>query len=260
MMSAFVSPYFWYTTRATGVVALILLTLVVTLGTLVANRIGGTIVGRFEVNELHRSISIVAVIFLAIHIATTVVDSYVPTGWVSAFVPMTSAYRRLPIALGAVAFDLLLAVWISSLLKVRIANKTWRFIHWFSWLSYATALVHVYTSGTDTKGGVGLLVVVACAAVVLAAGVWRFLGRPSRAAGRTALTPLAMAPSTSAPATPAAGNSRAPRPAPAPRTPAPPPAPARQIAPRAPAPSTPAAPRTAFPRGPQPPSKQRKRP
>ena len=241
MITAFTSPYFWYTTRATGMVTLILFTLVVSLGTLVANRIGGTIVGRFEVNELHRSVSIIAVVFLVIHIATTVVDSYVPTGWVSAFVPMTSAYRRIPIGIGAVAFDLLLAVWISSLLKVRIANQTWRFIHWFSWLSYATALVHVYTSGTDTRKGVGLIVVIVCAAVVLAAAVWRFLGRPSRAAGRTALTPLAMAPS--APVSPRTEIKSQPI-----------------ATARPPAPVTPSTPgRTPFPRGPQPPSKQRGR-
>jgi len=73
--------------------------MVVTLGTLVANRIGGTTVGRFEINELHRSLSMVAVVFLAIHIITTVLDSYVSTGIISAFIPMTSAYKRVAITL-----------------------------------------------------------------------------------------------------------------------------------------------------------------
>ena len=191
-MIALTTPYLWYTTRATGFVALILLTLVVSLGTFVANRIGGTIVGRFELNELHRSVSIIAVVFLAIHIVTTVVDSYVPTGWISIIVPMTSSYKRVPIAVGAVAFDLILAVWISSLLKVRIANRTWRFIHWFSWLAYATAIVHTLLTGTDSRSGAGLIVVGACALAVLGAAVWRYLGRPTRAAGRTALSPLSI--------------------------------------------------------------------
>ena len=71
-MTALTSPYLWYTTRATGIVALVLFTLVVTLGTLVANRVGGTTIGRFELNELHRAISIVAIVFLVIHILTTV--------------------------------------------------------------------------------------------------------------------------------------------------------------------------------------------
>jgi len=145
-MIALATPYLWYTTRATGIVALILFTLVVSLGTLVANRIGGTIVGRFEINELHRSLSIVAMIFLVLHILTTVLDNYVSTGLISAFIPMTSAYKRVAITFGAVAFDLIVAVWISSLLKLRVANSTWRFIHWFSWIGFATALVHAYMS------------------------------------------------------------------------------------------------------------------
>jgi predicted ferric reductase len=190
-MIALTTPYLWYTTRATGIVALILFTLVVSLGTLVANRIGGTSIGRFEINELHRSLSIVAMIFLVIHILTTVLDSYVSTGLISAIVPMTSAYKRVAITFGAVAFDLILAVWISSLLKVRVANSTWRFIHWFSWIGFSTALVHAYMSGTDSRTGIGLVLVSACGGVVLLAALWRFFGRPTRAAGRTALSPLA---------------------------------------------------------------------
>src|SRR5674476_1534063 len=90
LMIALTSPYLWYSTRATGMVTMVLFTIVVALGTFVANRIGGTIIGRFEINELHRSVSIIAVVFLAIHVVTTIADSYVPTGFISIFVPMTS--------------------------------------------------------------------------------------------------------------------------------------------------------------------------
>ena len=195
-MIALTSPYLWYSTRATGLVTLVLFTLVVSLGTLVATRIGGTYVGRFEINELHRSMSVVAIVFLAIHVTTTVVDSYVPTGPASIFLPLTSAYKRVPIGIGAVAFDLIAAVWISSLLKVRIANTTWRFIHWFSWLAFATSVVHAYMSGTDARKGWGLILIVVCGGVVLSSAVYRYLARPARAAGRTALSPLAAPPPT----------------------------------------------------------------
>jgi sulfoxide reductase heme-binding subunit YedZ len=170
---------------------MLLFTGVVALGTLVANRVGGTFIGRFEINEVHRSLTMVAMVFLVIHIVTTVLDSFVSTGLISAVVPMTSAYKRIPVALGAVAFDLILAVWISSLLKLRIKNETWRFIHWFSWLAYAISLVHGYLSGTDAHHGLGMVLVIACAGCVALAALWRFLGRPTRAAGRTALSPLA---------------------------------------------------------------------
>lgn len=210
-MIALTSPYLWYTTRATALVTLVLFTMVVALGTFVANRVGGAYVGRFEVNELHRSMSMVAVVFLGIHVASTVADSYVPTGVLSVFVPLTSSYRRVAIGVGAVALDLIAAVWISSLLKARIANNSWRFIHWFSWLGFATAIVHAYLSGTDARHGWGLALVGACAAVGVGAAVWRFLGRPTRAAGRTALSPL-----TSGTSIPARAPLRAPSPEPAP--------------------------------------------
>ncbi len=189
-MIALTSPYLWYTTRATGLVALVLLTAVVSLGTLVANRVGGTTVGRFELNELHRTVSVIAMAFLAVHIVTTVVDSFVSTGLISAFIPFTSSYRRLAVALGTVAFDFMVAVWVSSLLKARIANRSWRYIHWLSWLAYAIAVVHALLAGTDARHGVGLVVVVASVAVVAGAAAWRYAARPARAAGRTALSPL----------------------------------------------------------------------
>jgi len=188
---AFTSPYLWYTTRATGMVTLVLFTLVVALGTLVSNRIGGTIVGRFELNEFHRSISIVAMIFLLIHVLTTIADSYVSTGIISIIVPMTSQFKRVGVAVGAIGFDLIVAVWVSSLMKSRIENRSWRFIHWFSWLAFIAAIVHAYMTGTDTKNTAGILLVIVCSLVVIGSALWRYAARPARASGRTALSPLA---------------------------------------------------------------------
>ena len=193
-MIALTTPYLWFSTRATGIVAMFLFTAVVALGTLVANRVGGTFIGRFEVNEVHRSLSMVAMVFLFIHVVTTVLDSFVATGLISTVIPFTSSYKRVPVALGAVAFDLILAVWLSSLLKLRIKNQSWRFIHWLSWLAFVISLIHAYMTGTDTHHGVGVLLVVGCAGVVALAALWRFVGRPTRAAGRTALSPLATPP------------------------------------------------------------------
>jgi methionine sulfoxide reductase heme-binding subunit len=188
---ALTSPYLWYTSRATGIVALALFTAVVALGTIVTTRVGGKKVGRFEFNELHRSLSIVAVVFLAIHVVTTVVDTYAPTGWLSAVVPFASRYDRLGVAIGAIALDLTIAVWISSMVKARVKPHSWRFIHWFSWVAFLSALAHSYLTGVDTRSGAGLGLVAACAAVVLSAGVWRFVARPPRPTGGTALSPLA---------------------------------------------------------------------
>ena len=211
-MIALTSPYLWYATRATGYVSMVLFTAVVVLGSLVALRVGGTFVGRFELNELHRSLSMVAMAFLAIHVATTVADSYVSTGVVSAIIPFTSAYRRLGVSFGAVAVDMLLAVWISSLLKVRIKNDIWRFIHWFSWIGVSASVLHAVQTGTDAGHGVGFDVAIACAVMMAIAGGLRLALRPARAAGRTALSPLkpAAAPATPARPTPESGPARYP--------------------------------------------------
>lgn len=198
-MIALTSPYLWYASRATGLVTLALFSAVVTLGTLVANRAGGRRVGRFELNEIHRSLSLVAMIFLAVHVVTTVVDTYAPTGWISAVVPFASRYDRLGVAIGAVALDLMGAVWLSSLLRGRIRQRSWRFVHWFSWLAFAAALTHTLLIGADTKDGLGLAFLVACTGLVAAAALWRVLGRPPRAKGGTALSPLAASSSKRAP-------------------------------------------------------------
>ncbi|NBV27101.1 MAG: ferric reductase, partial [Actinobacteria bacterium] len=97
-MIALTSPYIWYTSRVSGVIALVMLTLVIVLGILISTRVGGRRVGRFEITEMHRSISLIAMIFVGIHVVTTVIDTYVNIGWVSSVVPMTSAYKRLPVA------------------------------------------------------------------------------------------------------------------------------------------------------------------
>ncbi len=198
-MIALTSPYLWYATRATGYVSMVLFTAVVVLGSLVALRVGGTFVGRFELNELHRSLSMVAMAFLAIHVATTVADSYVSTGVISAVVPLTSAYRRLGVSFGAIAVDLLLAVWVSSLLKVRIKNHVWRFIHWFSWIGVSASVLHAVQTGTDAGHGVGFDLAIACAVLMAIAGGLRLALRPARAAGRTALSPLKPAATPSVP-------------------------------------------------------------
>ncbi|NBV26290.1 MAG: hypothetical protein EBR99_03140, partial [Actinobacteria bacterium] len=167
---ALTSPYIWYTSRISGVIALVMLTLVIVLGILISTRVGGRRVGRFEITEMHRSISLVAMIFVAIHVVTTVIDTYVNINWISAVVPLTSSYKRLPVAIGTVAIDLMLAVWLSSLLKERIDPRAWRAIHFSSYASFVAAAVHSYLVGTDERSLWGLIVLGSCVAVVLLGG------------------------------------------------------------------------------------------
>ena len=165
------STAYWYLTRATGVISLLLLTLVVALGVVDVSRIASPYWPRFLVDGLHRRASLLALVFLVIHILTAVLDSYAPIGVVDAFIPFHSAYRPLWLGLGAAAFDLLLAVLITSLLRARVGARNWRVIHWLAYACWPLALIHGLGSGSDVRQTWMLALDFMCVAAVLAA-IW----------------------------------------------------------------------------------------
>ena len=190
-MLAVTSPLVWYATRATGTVALVLLTAAVVLGILTTTRTATSAVPKFAVSELHRRVSLLAMAFLGIHILTAVVDTYVPIGLMAAVVPFTSDYSRFWVGLGAIAFDLLLAVLATSLLRQRISAHAFRAVHWLVYLSWPVAIAHGIGVGTDLRFGWMQILVAVCLVAVLAAVAWRIRAHPYRGGHRTAVPPPA---------------------------------------------------------------------
>jgi sulfoxide reductase heme-binding subunit YedZ len=182
------STALWYASRATGVVALVLLTVVVVLGILVNRQ--GRLPGlpRFATTSLHRSMSLLAVAFTAIHVITAIADPYVTIGIVASVVPFTSAYKPVWIGLGAVALDIMVALIITSLARARIGRRTWRAVHWLAYACWPVALIHGIGSSNDLLGGALLALTVLCTAAVVGATGWRIAsaatepGRAERAA------------------------------------------------------------------------------
>jgi methionine sulfoxide reductase heme-binding subunit len=146
------SAALWYASRATGVVALILLTAVVVLGITVNRR--GRLPGlpRFATTSLHRSLSLLAVAFIAVHVATAIADPYVTIGIASAIIPFTSPYKPLWLGLGALSLDIMIALIVTSLARARIGRRTWRAVHWLGYASWPVALAHGIGSSTDLRG------------------------------------------------------------------------------------------------------------
>jgi len=175
---------FWYLTRGSGAAALVLLTASICLGILTTLRWHARSLPRFAVAGLHRSLTLVAVVFVALHVATTVLDGYAPVGWKDALVPFVSHYRPIWLGLGAVAFDLLLALVATSLLRARIGFRTWRLVHWLAYASWPVALVHALGTGSDARAGWLRLLALACTGAVLAALATRLVRRPSGALTR----------------------------------------------------------------------------
>ncbi|HZU80249.1 MAG TPA: ferric reductase-like transmembrane domain-containing protein [Acidimicrobiales bacterium] len=243
-------PELWYLTRATGIVTLVLLTVSVALGIAAGGNWERPNWPRFLTQGLHRNTSLLSVVFLFLHVMTTVVDSYVPVGWANAVVPFTSPYHRFWLGLGAVTCDLLLALVATSLLRRHIRHGTWRGVHWLAYVSWPVALLHGLGMGTDRTTSVLRLIAASCTVVVFAAVVWR-VGR--RATVRVALRVPALAAALLVTATAAFALEGGFRPAAPPQqqATAPPPAPTTASPPAAPGgaptPAAPALPATEVP-------------
>jgi sulfoxide reductase heme-binding subunit YedZ len=182
----------WYLARGTGVVALLLLTASVVLGVVNVRRFSTTSLPRFVVDGLHRSVSLLVLVVLAVHILASVLDSFVSIGIVSALVPFASSYRPIWLGLGALAFELLLALTITSLLRQRIGYRAWRAVHWLAYASWPLALVHGFGAGTDGKTGWMLAISAACLLAVIAAVLTRLAsGWPADRSRRIAAGALA---------------------------------------------------------------------
>ena len=179
------NSWLWYATRATGVIALILLTGSLVLGIIVRVRAASRWWPRLVTLGVHRNLSLLVLAFLGLHILTAVVDTYAPVGWLAVVVPFASSYRPVWLGFGTVAFDLLIAVTITSLLRERINARLWRLVHWAAYACWPSAVIHSLGTGSDTKQPFVLGVTVACVAAVLLAGVWRLAsGWPEHATAR----------------------------------------------------------------------------
>jgi len=187
---------YWYLTRGTGIVSLVLLTVTVALGVANVRRLRTENVPRFVVDAVHRNVALVAVAFVAIHVITAVLDSFAHISLINAFIPFTGIYRPLWLGLGAVSLDLLLAVVITSVLRRSFGHRAWRATHWAAYLSWPVALLHSLGTGTDTKTGWMLTIVGGCLIVVIVAVVARAVaGWPNHAGARlTALIASALVP------------------------------------------------------------------
>lgn len=165
----------WYASRATGVISLVLFSLVAILGILINRQ--GRLPGlpRFAVTGLHRNLSLLTVAFLGTHIVTAIADGYAQIPWLSTIVPFTSGYERLWIGLGTVAVDLMAAVIVTSLLRNRLTPALWRAVHWLAYACYPVILVHSLGASKDLRSGWLLALTMATVFGVITAVGYRFL-------------------------------------------------------------------------------------
>ena len=169
----------WYTTRGAGAVSMILLSAVVVLGVLSSLRFQSSGWPRFLTPALHRNLALMTLVFLALHIVTAVVDPFTLLGWLTAVVPFSSYYRTLWLGLGTIAFELLAAIVVTSLLRNLIGQAAWRLIHWLAYASWPVAVVHSFGTGTDALSVWFIALSIVCVVSVTIAVTYRLLQPPA---------------------------------------------------------------------------------
>lgn len=141
----------WYVARAGGLVSWALCTLAVIWGLALSTRLLGKRPAPAWLLDLHRFLGGLATVFVVVHVAGLVADSYIHFGVADLFVPMASSWKPGPVAWGIAAFYLLGAVELTSLARRRLPARLWRLVHITSLPLWVISTVHLLTAGTDSK-------------------------------------------------------------------------------------------------------------
>lgn len=160
----------WYVARASGLVAWALLAASTLWGLALTTRVFAKRVAPRWLLDLHRFLGGLSVVFVGVHLTAIVADTFVHFGLADVLVPLASSWHPLWVVWGIVAFYLLLAVELTSLLRHRLTHRAWRAVHALSFPLFVAATVHVLVAGTDTNDAWALwpVVVVTMAVAFLA--------------------------------------------------------------------------------------------
>lgn len=167
------SPIDWYTARAAGITAYLLLSGVVLLGLTMAAKKPFARWPRFTVEDVHRFGGLLVGSFVAIHVVTVAIDSWLPFSLQSVVVPFISRYRPIWVGLGIAAAELLVAVAVTNHYRRRLPYTFWRRAHYLNFAVWSAATLHGLGSGTDRSAPWALGMYAAAVSMVSAAIVWR---------------------------------------------------------------------------------------
>ncbi len=172
--------FWWYVARASGIVAWALAAASVLWGLALSTRALGSKPRAPWLLDLHRFLGGLTVVFVGVHLVGLAADTYTHWGLADLFLPLASAWKPVAVAWGIVAFYLLVAVEVTSLLMKRLPRRVWHGVHLLSYGVYVLGTVHLFTAGTDRSNPVLQWSALASAAAVIFFTVYRVVG-PGRA-------------------------------------------------------------------------------
>jgi sulfoxide reductase heme-binding subunit YedZ len=155
--------FFWITSRAAGIAALLAATGAVALGLLMSTRLRKSA----DFKPMHEALSLATLVALAVHALALLGDSYLHPSLADVTIPFVGGYERLWTSVGIVGGWMLIILGLSYYVRGRIGPARWRSLHRFTALAWVLGVVHAVGAGTDAGAAWFLLT---AAAVVLPTG------------------------------------------------------------------------------------------
>jgi predicted ferric reductase len=145
---------FWYLSRGTAFVAMGLLWASMMLGLGITNKMARLWPGAPAAFALHEYLSLLGLAFAAFHGLILLGDHYTNFSLLQVLIPFaTWNYYPFWVGLGQLGFYAWALLVVSFYIRKHIGQRTWRLLHFVSFLAYLGALLHGLTSGTDTGLG-----------------------------------------------------------------------------------------------------------
>jgi sulfoxide reductase heme-binding subunit YedZ len=169
------SEALWALGRGTGITALVMFTITMVLGIVSRSgrQVGG--LGRFGLNEVHRTAAMTGVGLIVVHVVSLLFDPYAQLKLVDLVLPFVGTYRPFWLGLGTLAVDLLVVVTVVSLLRNIVGPRVFKAVHWATYVLWPVALLHALGTGTNAGSLWMDAVAAACSVSVASAVAWRLL-------------------------------------------------------------------------------------
>ncbi|HZQ08155.1 MAG TPA: hypothetical protein VFD70_16345 [Anaerolineae bacterium] len=158
---------YWYITRASGIVAYLLLWLSTVWGLAVSSKMFDRLLPRAFTYDAHEFLSLLAILFTIMHVVVLMFDSFMPFSFTQLWIPFVSDYRPFWIGIGIIGTYLTLLVTITFYIRKWIGIRSFRVIHYLSFAAYIGVTIHSWFSGTDTPLAASELMYLGTALVIV---------------------------------------------------------------------------------------------
>jgi len=142
---------YWYLTRASGLVAYLLLFASVVLGLVMTGDLVGRRVTRFGAYDLHRFTTLIALAVTLFHALIVLPDGFIGFSLADVLVPFATSYRSVYMAAGVLGLWLMALFVLTFYLRPLVPYPVWRLLHYATFVAFVLAVAHGAGTGTDTE-------------------------------------------------------------------------------------------------------------